>query len=402
MFGTPTSAGLLDLRNKRTALAACAESLLLKARHAGRETLTQEESRRFKEMNADLGQLDERIEHYQHELSRVGSYPAGLGGGGAGVGADAFTQNWARQTLRSLKAALGGAEERAVISGSVDVPILVEPDVVATPFKKRLIDAYGQKRTTPSTAIEFFRQTARANNAAPVADLAQKPTSVLTVEPVVDRCRVVATLSESLPLRIWTDEQAIISWLTTQLAGAVIDAVEQQTISGDGQGENFTGILLTEGINSVAFDTDPSTTLRHALTVLQSLGEQPTGWVLNPEDAEALDLERWGTAGGFLHSGYENAAPAGTSDNILGAGVQRIISPNVPVGVAIVADWTQLALYYRESMRIDVDGSGQLFEINAVRFRAESRCVSAVLRPQAFAVCDLTATTSRSGKSTKE
>ena len=71
----------------------------------------------------------------------------------------------------------------------------------------------------------------------------------------------------------------------------------------------------------------------------------------------------------------------------------------MPVGVGIVADWTQLALYYRESMRIDVDGSGPLFEINAVRFRAESRCVSAVLRPQAFAVCDLTATTSRSSKS---
>jgi hypothetical protein len=67
------------------------------------------------------------------------------------------------------------------------------------------------------------------------------------------------------------------------------------------------------------------------------------------------------------------------------------VSPNVPEGIGIVADWTQLALYYREMMRIDVDGSGPLFDINAVRFRAESRCVSAVLRPQAFAVCDLVA-----------
>ena len=74
---------------------------------------------------------------------------------------------------------------------------MIEPEVVATPFKKRLIDAYGQKRTTPSTAIEFFRQSAQTNNAAPVADLAQKPTSVITVEPVIDRCRVVATLSET-------------------------------------------------------------------------------------------------------------------------------------------------------------------------------------------------------------
>ena len=390
--GTPTASGLAELRARRSQLEATAASYLYAARHQGRETLSDSESRQFRDYQDQIGAMDARIEDYEHELARVGTLPAGLGFGGGGVGAEAFTANWARMTLRSLKSALGGAEERAVISGSVDVPVLIEPEVVATPFKKRLIDAYGQKRTTPSTAIEYFRQTAQTNNAAPVADLATKPTSVMTVEPVIDRCRVVATLSENLPLRIWTDEQAIVSWLTTQLAGAVVDEIEQQTISGDGTGENFRGIIGTPGVNNVAFDTDPSTTLRHALTVLQNLGETATGWCLNPEDAEALDLERWGTSGGFLHGGYENSgATVGTSDNILGAGLTRIVSPNVPVGVGIVADWSQLALYYRESMRIDVDGSGPLFEINAVRFRAESRCVSAVLRPQAFAICDLAA-----------
>ena len=276
---------------------------------------------------------------------------------------------------------------------------MVEPEVVATPFKKRLIDVYGQKRMVPSTAVEFFRQTTRTNNAAPTPDLGQKPVSVLTVEPVVDRCRVVATLSEPLPLRIWTDESAIVSWLTTQLAGAVLDSIETQTISGDGTGENFDGILGTAGINNVAFATDASTTLRKGLTVLQNLGETPTGWALNPSDAETLDLERWGASGGFLHSGYENAAPTGTSDNILGAGLTRIVSPNVPAGVGIVADWNQLALFFRESMRIDIDGSGTLFETNAVRFRAEARVVSAVLRAQSFVVCDLTSTTARSKSS---
>jgi HK97 family phage major capsid protein len=403
MFGTPTASGLADLKHKRSQLVACAESYLLAARQQGRETLSDLETRKFREMNDDIGALDQRIEAYAHDLERVGNLPAGLGGGGGGMGAEAYTQNWARQTLRSLKQALGGTEQRAIISGSVDVPILIEPEVVATPFKKRLIDAYGQKRTTPSTAIEYFQQTARTNNAAPTPDLAQKPTSVLTVRPVTDTCKVIATLSENLPLRIWTDEQAIVSWLTTQLAGAVVDAIETQTISGDGVGENFTGILNTPGINSVAFDTDPSTTLRKGLTALQNLGEVANGWCLHPSDAELFDLERWTSAGGFLHGGYENSgATVGTSDNILGAGLTRIVSPNVPAGVAIVADWTQLALYYRESMRIDVDGSGPLFEINAVRFRAESRCVSAVLRPQAFAVCDLSATTTRAKSSSSK
>ena len=81
-FGTPTQAGLLDLRHKRSQLEACAKSLLLDARAAGRETLSAAESRMFSEMNEDLRSLDERIEHYAHELSRVGTLPAGLGDGG--------------------------------------------------------------------------------------------------------------------------------------------------------------------------------------------------------------------------------------------------------------------------------------------------------------------------------
>ena len=393
---------MAELRARRSELEATAASYLYAARAQGRETLSDSESRQFRSYQDSIGALDARIEDYASELQRCGSYPAALAGlSGPGIGSEAFTANWARQTLRSLKSALGGREKRAVISGSVDVPVLVEADVVGTPFRKRLVDSYGQKRSTPSTAIEYFRQTVRTNNAAPVADLAQKPVSVLTVEPVVDRCRVVATLSEPLPLRIWTDESAIVSWLNTQLAGAVLDEIETQTISGNGNGENFRGILNTVGINSAPFATDASTTLRKALTVLQNLGETPTGWALNPADAEVLDLERWGASGGFLHSGYENAAPTGTSDNILGAGLTRIISPNVPAGVGIVADWNQLAMFFRETMRIDLDGSGTLFETNAVRFRAEARVVSAVLRAQAFAVCDLTATTTTRSKSSK-
>ena len=174
--GTPTASGLAELRARRSELEATAASYLYAARAQGRETLSDLESRQFRDYQDQLGAMDARIEDYAHELQRVGTLPAGLGQGGGGMGSEAFTANWARQTLRSLKAALGGREERAVISGSVDVPVLIEPEVVATPFKKRLIDAYGQKRTTPSTAIEYFQQTARTNNAAPVADLAQKPT----------------------------------------------------------------------------------------------------------------------------------------------------------------------------------------------------------------------------------
>ena len=65
------------------------------------------------------------------------------------------------------------------------------------------------------------------------------------------------------------------------------------------------------------------------------------------------------------------------------------MSPSVPAGTAILADFDQLKLFFREYMRIDVDASGILFQQNQIQFRAESRVGINVLRPQAFAVVAL-------------
>ncbi|CAM3400249.1 phage major capsid protein [Mycobacterium intermedium] len=177
------------------------------------------------------------------------------------------------------------------------------------------------------------------------------------------------------------------------MAAGVLDAIEYQAISGDGSGENCTGILHTAGTTAVAFTTDVATTLRRATTALQQLGEVPTAWALSPADAEQLDLLRWGTSGGLLTGGYENDTKMGfgTSDNIFGPStVARVVSPSVPAGTAILADWKQLKLFTRETMRIDLDASGVLFQKNQIQLRAEARVGVGVLRPQSFAIVDLT------------
>jgi hypothetical protein len=62
------------------------------------------------------------------------------------------------------------------------------------------------------------------NNAAPVPDLATKATSMLIVQAIQDRCRVIAHLSEPVPYRIWTDSEAVVSWLADEMAQGVLDA----------------------------------------------------------------------------------------------------------------------------------------------------------------------------------
>jgi Phage capsid family len=94
---------------------------------------------------------------------------------------------------------------------------------------------------------------------------------------------------------------------------------------------------------------------------------------------------------GFLSGGYENDSGEryGTSDNIFGPGdIARVVTPHVPAGTAILADFNQLKLVFRQYMRLDVDPySG--FDMNAIRFRAESFVGIGILRPQAFAVVPL-------------
>ena len=66
---------------------------------------------------------------------------------------------------------------------------------------------------------------------------------------------------------------------------------EAQIVSGNGSGENITGLLNTSGTTAVAFDTRADNA---AQTELQLLGEVPNAIALHPPDAEKIDLMRLG------------------------------------------------------------------------------------------------------------
>ena len=73
-----------------------------------------------------------------------------------------------------------------------------------------------------------------------------------------------------------------------------------------------------------------------------------------------------------------------------------MITPHVPQGTALLGDWSELALFMRHSIRIDVATQGNptgaeydLFETNAFVLRTEVPVGVGVLRPQAFAVVAL-------------
>ncbi len=390
---------------ERQSLFTQRDAVLRAAQSCGRSKLTDTEEReherlsaRIREADAALSGLDSRIDEVEADIKASGTLnPAvarlrAAAGGGAGLSADEYGGRWGRETATRLRQA-AGVEQRATISGSVSVPSLLPIGVVPIPRPLRILDLLINRTPTDSDAYVYYKAIARTNRAAPTPDLTQKPTSTNTAEALTDRVRVHAHLAEPLALRIWEDSAAIANWLTSEMYEGVLDSIEHDVVNGDGTGEHQTGILHATGTTTVPWSVDLPTTLRSAVTAMQVIGERPTGWVLSPQDAQTVDLLRWSTQGGLLTDGYQ---ASGGSSNIFGpANLPRVISPSVPAGVAILADWSQLLLTVRqEGVRIDIDRSGPLFQTNAIQLRGEARAGINVLRSTAFAIVATTAPTS--------
>ncbi|CAM3577591.1 phage major capsid protein [Mycobacterium colombiense] len=393
---------LLTLRDNEAARRlACVDT----ARELGYSKWSDDKSgelgRMYRTADATVKALDARIAEQREEIRRSGAdnplvqavKAAGHGGGATERTSRAETESWARRVAQQFCAR--NAEHRAISTGVLDVPSLVPPFVSLMRWPTRLIDLLLNRIPIDQNAVEYYRETARTNNADVVADLATKPTSTFTLTPIQDRARVIAHLSEPIPARYLADVDQVQPFLAREMAQGILAALEAEVVAGDGTGEHMTGILNTPGTTQIAFDTDILTTIRHSFTELQQIGEAPDAIALNPADAETVDLTRWGTAGGLLTSGFDhpNTAGYGSSSNFFGPSdeVKRVISPSVPQGTAIIGDWgTAITLYLRESMSLMLNyWSSELFETNAFVMRCEMRSVVGVLRPQAFAIATL-------------
>jgi HK97 family phage major capsid protein len=322
-------------------------------------------------------------------LTDLADLAKSLGGDGIGGTGPAIMPGWGKEVTRRLTAKARDFGVKAITTGGIDIPSPVQPHIVEKPAEHptRVLELV-PAAPVGSNGYEYLRQTARVNNAAPVPDTdslliaGPKPTSVYTFESVEDRVRVIAHLSQPLPLRYFEDDQELERVITDQMQADVLVELEDQIVAGSGVGENFTGILNTSGVLVQAFGTNFWTTARKARTTLELAGETPTAWVFNPTNLETIDLQRQETAGaGTATGGFLLDAEA--VNNIMGP-YPRISSPVVPLNTAILADWRYARLRLRQDTRLDVDMSGALFDHNAVKLRVEGRWNVDVLRPSAF------------------
>lgn len=244
---------------------------------------------------------------------------------------------------------------------------------------------------TGSDAVEYPLMGAVTNNAAIVAEATatsgssgQKPESALAMSAA---STTVKTIAHWIPVtrRALADAPQIETMINSFLLYGLDEELEDQIFSGDGTGENFTGILNTPGTQSQAYETDLLTTLRKARTKVRVVGRStPSAYVLHPYDWEKLDLLQ-DNEGRYYYGG----------PSVLGQprlwGLPVVESEGMPEGTGMCAEWRWAMLWDREDASILVsDSHSDFFTRNLIAILAELRAAFAIIRPAAFVEADLT------------
>lgn len=263
-------------------------------------------------------------------------------------------------------------------------------------------------RRTGSDTVEYVRQVSRVNAAAPVpeATTAARPTAPGAAGALVNapgggykpeggfaferKTETVKTIAEWIPAtkRALADVAQLESLINEELRGNLADAEETQILTGNGTGENLTGILSTPGIQAQGWNAVDGIFggVRKGLTKVRVVGRVvPNGIAMNPVDVETVDLQKDGS------ERFYGQGPFGIGPRTLW-GVPIVETEKVPAGTALLGDFKKAVLWDRESATVTMtDSHEDFFTRNLVAVLAEERVAFGVTRPTAFCTVDLAA-----------
>lgn len=282
-------------------------------------------------------------------------------------------------------------------------------DIVESLGRKPLtIRSLVANRRTNSDTVEFVQQTSHTNAAAVVAEATSSaaPTapSGASGGALVNNAgggykpegswafavvsAVVKTIAEWVPVtkRALADVAALEGLINDELRADIAETEEDQILNGNGSGENFTGINNTSNIQTQAWSTNLFETVRKGITKAQTVGRvNPTALVLNPSDAEAIDLAKDG------ENRYYYGGPQGIGQRTVW-GVPVVESESQAAGTGLLGDFSKAVVWDREQTTVTMtDSHADFFVRNMVAILAEERLAFGVTRPSAFVSLDLTA-----------
>ena len=171
------------------------------------------------------------------------------------------------------------------------------------------------------------------------------------------------------------------SEINQELSERINLTIDAQLLSGDGTGQNLTGILAnatafapgsfaTGQVNEVVTPINADV-LRVAINQISIALFQANYIVMNPSDVTAMDLAKGSDSHYIL-------PPFSTNANTIVKGIPVIANTGVTEGEYLVGDFSKAGVRFREGLSFDVGYENDDFTKNFVTILAEARLVQRV------------------------
>ncbi len=361
-----------------------------------------------KAANEKIAEVEQRLAGHQSELTHLHQQNvAGAELGARHFGArqsidlgqvvhenEAFKALMSRNTNRCRIVLPAGALQTRAPMTSIDgglVPAVDAPRLpgITIPALRRLTirDLIASLPVTQGS-VEYVRETAFTNNAAPVGEGLLKPESNMTVELVAAKIVTIAHWAHA-SLQLLMDQAGLGEYLETRLRYGLGLVEEAQLLNGNGTGNNLAGLftLATAYAAPITILTPtPLDVLRLAIGQLENANYEPNGVVLHPNDWTAIELLK------NADEEYIKSNPADANVRRVW-GVPVVVTTAMTAGSFLVGNFALAALLLdRQDATLDIATQDQDdFVKNLAKLRVEERVGLAVRLPGALVKGELVA-----------
>lgn len=266
------------------------------------------------------------------------------------------------------------------------------PGVLAGAFRPLTIESLFPTIPVTTNAFEYVqeKEADNVNGAAFVAEGAQKPFGSTAFETKTGNIRTIAHMAR-VSKQLMDDAPALVAYINQRLVYGVDLVVEDQLVTGDGTGQNLSGILNTGNFTAhgaTLENLDKAPTIFDLILFAKSKVEQafyrPNVILLNPSDWSQLQMTK--NASGDYYLGH----PASVAPKYLW-GLPVWTTPAITAGKFLVGDFNAAAtLWTRQGMTVEMfEQDSDNVQKNLITIRAERRLGFGVERPAALVGGDL-------------
>lgn len=342
------------------------------------------------ELTGSIDELSGKFKEMQDELADLAQkqVPGSLEGKSETAGQE-FVKSDAFKALAERRVERARFEvKNTVVTGEGMPWEMQRPGVIPGSFEPLTIRQQIPTITVSTNAVNALREDDFTNNAAEVAEGAEKNESDITFSPYNVAIETVAHWIK-VSSQLLADAPAITAYIDTRLRDGLAQRIERQLLLGNGVTPNLSG--LTNAGNFTAFTPTAGANLAESINKAKydrwAVGEVVDTAIVNPADWAAMEVLREGAGTGA----YLYGTPGTTAGRTV-FGIDIVLSPNMPTGSFLVgALRTSAVIYQRQGAVVEMGFVNDDFTRNLVTIRCEERLGLGIDRPMGIVYGDITA-----------